>query len=270
LALVDPATGLADAVTLPADADGVRQFDDVRGNKRLKPDLEACVVVDDEGGERLLAFGSGSSPLRERVLVVEGWDAGPRAHWVDAGALYAGLRAATGFAGSELNVEGAVVLHGALHLFGRGNGAPREGLRPVNARCSLDLAAFLAYLRDPVSHPPPLPEAVVRYELGEVDGLRLGFTDVAAAGGDVFFTAAAEDSPDATRDGRVSGSVLGRLTPDGTADWTLLADAAGRPFPGKAEGLLLRDPIPSRAWIVVDHDDPARPSDLCDVELDFG
>ena len=44
---------------------------------------------------------------------------------------------------------------------------------------------------------------VVRYELGVIDGIPLGFTDATALGDAVLFSAAAEDSPDATRDGRV-------------------------------------------------------------------
>src|SRR5829696_7409339 len=63
VALIDPETGFAHAVTLPAGEGGVRQFDDLRGNKRFKLDLECCVTVDDDDGqEMLLAFGSGSLP----------------------------------------------------------------------------------------------------------------------------------------------------------------------------------------------------------------
>lgn len=47
VALVDPATGLAEAVTLPAGEGGLRQFDDLRGNKRFKLDLESCVLLED-------------------------------------------------------------------------------------------------------------------------------------------------------------------------------------------------------------------------------
>ena len=46
-------------VPLPS-AGGVRQFDDARGNKKAKLDLEACIVV--RGGALLIAFGSGRAP----------------------------------------------------------------------------------------------------------------------------------------------------------------------------------------------------------------
>src|SRR3954451_15602340 len=70
VAVVDAATGLARAITLPAGEGGLRQFDDLRGNKRFKLDLESCVTVDE--GEMLVAFGSGSTPARERIVLVRG------------------------------------------------------------------------------------------------------------------------------------------------------------------------------------------------------
>jgi glucose-1-phosphate adenylyltransferase len=99
LALVDPATGLADAVTFPAGVGGRRTFSKAEGTKEHKLDLEACCMVahPSRPGERLLvAFGSGSTDRREQVVVVEGLETGPadaaRVTLVDASALYAALR----------------------------------------------------------------------------------------------------------------------------------------------------------------------------------
>ncbi|HEX2203588.1 MAG TPA: hypothetical protein VHG91_09835 [Longimicrobium sp.] len=268
VALADPATGLADAVALPAGEGGLRQFDDARGNKRFKLDLEACATVPSPGGPLLLALGSGSSPLREKVLVARGLDtASPEVRLVEAAALYATLRAARAFSGSEMNVEGAVVLGGRVRLFNRGNGAPAGGHAPVDATCDLPLDALLAYLDDPAGRSPPSPSDVAAWTLGEVDGHALGFTDGAALDGRLFFTATAEDSPDAVRDGPVAGSAIGVFDADGRgARWALLRDAHGGTFDGKVEGLLLRGP--TSAWIVVDRDDPSHPSELCEVVLD--
>ena len=91
-------------------------------------------IPDVAAGARLLvAFGPGSSPHLERVVVCRGLDApGREATHVslyDAQVFYAGLRAVTDFAGSELNLEGAAYLGGRrLRLFGRGNGTARDGL----------------------------------------------------------------------------------------------------------------------------------------------
>jgi hypothetical protein len=265
VALVDPATGIADAVTLPADEGGLRQFDDARGNKRHKLDLETCVAIGDAGDELLVALGSGSTAAREKIVVVRGIGGGaPEVRVVDASALYASLRQTIDFAGSELNVEGAAVIGGALRLFNRGNGAPREGLLPADASCDLDFPAFLAYLRDPRAHRPPSPSRVARYDLGEMGGRPLTFTDAAVLDGRVWFTGAAEDSPDATRDGPVAGSAIGVLKGEG-GRWAMIEDAGGGRFGGKVEGVL---PLsPTAALVVVDRDAPALPSELCQVEL---
>ena len=197
LALVEPRSGVVDAVPLPAGPGGLRQFDDGRANKADKLDLEACVAVpdDERGGLRLLAFGSGSTARRERVAEARGLDgAAPALTLHELPAFYAALRAVPAFAGSELNVEG------------------------------------------------------------------------------VLYAAAAEASPDATRDGDVAGSALGVIVGDAhggvTARWAVVRDAGGEPFAGKIEGLVTTRESPARCWAVVDGDDPAAPSELCLVELE--
>ncbi len=265
IALVDPATGLATAVTLPTGEGGARQFDDERGNKRFKLDLESCVVLRDGDGEMLAAFGSGSTPLRERIVLVRGLDSpDPEIEIVDGSALYARLRAATAFAGSELNLEGAAIVSSALRLFNRGNGAPRGDLRGVNATCDLDRAALLAFLRDPTHSPPP-PRTIVQYELGEIARLPLTFTDAAVLGDTILYTATAEDSPDATRDGPVAGSTIGIIDGD-EARWCEVQNADGSRYTGKIEGILPLDP--ERVLVVIDRDEPGTPSELSEVVLE--
>lgn len=270
VALVDPATGLANAIALPAGEGGLRQFDDLRGNKRFKLDLESCVLLEDGGVPVLLAFGSGSSPLRERIVAVRGIGGARReVRVIGARALYAGLRASRAFAGSEMNVEGAVILTWeTLRLFNRGNGASVDDLHPIDASCDLHLPTLIDYLRDPESASPPSPENVVRYELGEIDGHPLTFTDVTLHEGRVWFTATAEASPDAVRDGPVAGSAIGTLEA-GVARWARVMGEDGSPFDGKIEAIEMRDA--RSAWVLVDRDDPLRPSELCEVALEgFG
>ncbi len=55
------------SVALPVGPDGKRLFDETRGTKKDKMDLEAAVVGDH--GE-LILFGSGSSGKRERIALV--------------------------------------------------------------------------------------------------------------------------------------------------------------------------------------------------------
>jgi hypothetical protein len=268
VALVAADGTVARAIPLPAGEGGRRQFDDRRGNKRHKLDLESCVAVPDEGGTLLVALGSGSTRHREHVALVRGWEGGlADVTMVHAGALYAALRAEPAFAGSELNVEGAVHVGACLRLFGRGNGAPREGVRPANATCDLDWRALRAYLLAPDLVAPPAPTAVEPYELGALDGIPLGFTDAAAWGDSVLYSATAEDSPDAVRDGRVAGSAVGIVAPTGRARWAPLTRADGGLFAGKVEGLVPAPGEENRLLAVVDADDPDAPSLLCTVEL---
>lgn len=270
VALADPETGLCRAVTLAAGEAGLRQFDDLRGNKRFKLDLEACTAVPGPDGELLVAFGSGSTARREAVVVVSGL-AGeqPRIAHFEAPALYAGLRAAAEFAGSELNVEGAAFSAGRILLLNRGNGAPSAGREPVDALCSVDWAALRAHLERPADHPPPPPEHVARYDLGRVGTSRLTFTDAVQVGERLFFTASAEDSPNAVDDGPVAGSAVGWIGRDGAARLALLRDAGGAPLAAKVEGIAA-GPRPGTVCLCTDPDDPRAPSRLLEVELPGG
>jgi hypothetical protein len=267
VALVDATNGAVRSVALARRGTGARQFDDERGNKAEKLDFEASVVAEIRNVETLFAFGSGSTPARESVLVFERGGAVPRL--VHAPSLYAALRRETAFSGSELNVEGAVVVGDVLRLFQRGNGASRAGLSPVNATCDLPLSNLvdLADGRLPVA---PSLGAVAQFDLGSVSGIPLTFTDATVTPArDVMYVAAAEGSPDAVRDGIVDGVALGviRATSEGIeATYAPLLDEEGVPAAEKAEGVALGE-SPRHAYLVLDIDDPRRASELCLVEL---
>lgn len=268
IAIVSPGDSRARALPLPAGEGGLRQFDARRGNKKYKLDLEACVAVDTDAGTLLLALGSGSKRRREYVVIVRGWEVQrPEVTLVHVPRLYDRLRREEAFAGSELNVEGAIYLGDRLRLFGRGNGEVRDGVRPVNATCDLDWPALLAHLDAPERSPPPAPTNILRYELGTLGGIPLTFTDGAVWGASVLYSAAAEASPDATRDGRVTGSAIGVIDEAGRARWTPLVDVSGAPFVGKVEGVAAADGSADRVHAVVDADDPDAASILCTVEL---
>jgi hypothetical protein len=270
LALVNPETGVAEALPLPTEADGVRQFDTARGNKNRKLDLEAIALLPSKDGVCLAAFGSGSHTARERIVLISfGRNAMPQIAVHPAESFYARLRAATGFAGSDMNVEGALYIDGALKLFGRGNGAVAGELEPMNASCDIILTDLMAHLHHPSTVSAPAPRDIVQYDLGSLRAIPLGFTDVTRGGGHaVLYAAAAESSPDATRDGEVHGSVLGAIQAGGrAARWTLLRDEDGSPFAGKVEGIVRDTVFDHRVFAVVDSDDHTRPSDLLEVAL---
>lgn len=255
IALVDPSRPEhVESVPLDPGEGGLRQFDDLRGNKKHKLDLEAAVVVDGT----LIAFGSGSSERREKIAIARDLDAHATIKLVNAHAFYAQLRAATSFSGSELNVEGVARVGDSLRFFNRGNGAPHGELVPVDATCDVELVAFLSYVD---GGPVPALGAIVPYDLGAIDGVRLGFTDAAVIDGRVFYLAAAESSPDATRDGPVAGVAIGTL--DGLRYARVRCEDG--PFDGKAEGLAF---IGERhGYLVIDRDEPLTAGELWSFEL---
>jgi hypothetical protein len=265
LALVDPRSGRVDAVCLPCGEGGARQFDDLRGTKHLKLDLEACVAVPCEQGEMLLALGSGSTPRRETIAAITLADASHvTLHYVPK--LYQLLRERTEFSGSALNIEGAILVEGCLRLFNRGNGAPCGEMQPVNATAEFSWSEFSAWLEEN-SLAPPQPDRIVQYDLGEIAGTRLGFTDAAQAPGALLFSAAAENSRDAVCDGPVTGSAIGVFDSREQLRWIELRTTAGEIFPGKVEGICAARETPGRLYAVVDVDNPRHPSELCEIEI---
>lgn len=253
LALVDLASGSVADVPFPSST-GERQFDDLRGNKKRKLDLEATLALPDGS---VVAFGSGSSALRERIVIVhEGI-----VNVIEATALYASMRTARAFSGSELNIEGAAADREDIVFFQRGNGAGEA----VDATARVDARGLFAYLRG--GGPCPALRDVRQWDLGQTaGGVRLTFTDGARSPRGLAFLACAEDCPDATRDGPVSGVCIGRL--DDAADKCEIADVLGEdgaPLLDKAEGLAFVDS--RRGYVVIDKDDPALPSELLEIEL---
>lgn len=269
LALIDPVSRRAQSLELPADSAGDRVFDEDHDNKRLKFDLEACMTVPLSEGEMLVAFGSGSAPHRTQIVTVALLpDEEPRVSVHDASAFYAVLAEAHDFSGSGLNVEGAVWLgDDTFRLFQRGNMDAHDGLEPVNATGDISWTALRSHLDNPSGVRPPALAEIVQYDLGEMDGIRLCFSDAEPHSGSILYSASAEATPADGSDGRVSGSVLGIISPDGGARWASLDLPDGGTFSGKAEGLSIDAGNPHRAYFVTDPDESDEPSEMCEVEL---
>jgi hypothetical protein len=235
---------------LPTDS-GRRLFDD----KRLKPDFEAALVV----GQRLLVFGSGSLPSRERVTLVD--EAGG-ARVVLARELYAALR--QGARGEHaLNVEGALLDGTRVVLYSRGNAAALVSTG-FDVSFELESAELLRYLDQPAPSTLPLLSPSQRYQLGELKGVRLTLTDAALRDGKRYFIGAAEASPDAVADGAVLGTSFGVLGDD--PRYALIEAEDGSLWRDKVEGL-----APGRGddeWLAVtDPDDASRPAELLTLRV---
>jgi hypothetical protein len=213
--------------------------------KPVKPDLEALA---DLGDGRRLAFGSGSTALRESAFLVDAAGAATR---IDLRALYAALRARLG----ALNFEGAALLGERLVLAHRGAG---------------EAASAIVVLEDAVAAlqrglaPDPARATIVTLALPALDGVPLSVTDLALhPDGRLHFLAAAERTANAIDDGPVAGSVLGCF------DAALAPRLLVRLAPAiKAEGLAFwKHEGGTDRWLVVtDPDDPSRRSPLYVLE----
>jgi hypothetical protein len=264
-------SGRVRQLTLPAGAGGLRQFDSSRSNKAAKFDLESIASLTVDGAPAVLCMGSGSTAARE-VFVLARFPGGaePAVEVFAAGAFFKGLAATRAFAGDEMNIEGMVIDADSqgverVRFFNRGNGAGEAS----DAIAEVPLAALLQHLRDPLLHAAPRPRQVHSVDLGTVDGTRLTFTDATRhPDGRTIFIAAAEASPNTYDDGVVKGCALGVLGDDGRVQQLVpILDEGGRPLTDKVEGIAIDPTDPTRAFVVVDKDDPTAPAELLVVRL---
>ena len=259
LAILDPSTSLTQSLLLPAGPDGARVFDDTRGTKKLKLDLEASVVLPDG---RLVALGSGSSRHRERLVTISA-AAGAPVQLSSGAELYAGLRVHADARAARLNIEGAVVQGDWLRLLQRGNG--KRGRAPWNAVLDVSLAKFIGWL-DGRNDMPPV-RRILELDLGAIGGVPFGFTDAAvAADGRLAFLACAEDSADVVSDGPVLGCRFGWLDIDDQgAVMTTVVDADGEPTGLKLEGIESRENGGAVFDVVADMDRADEPAQIAEL-----
>ena len=231
--------------------------------KREKADLEALTLLpptDEHPYGALLGLGSGSKPQRERGFV---WGLGADGSLegepieLDLAPLYDRLRERA----PELNVEGASVLGDALWLFHRGN--TQQGLNIV---AEVPLRDFLEDLaRDGRIRCDGAPVRVRAYELGELDGVPLTFSDATPLADElVVFTASAEPGSDPHgTDGEIRGAVVGTIDGDGHVERLRTIDRKW-----KVEGVYAS--IDARVidfLFVCDQDDPDAPSPLLSAAM---
>ena len=185
--------------------------EDRDGRSREKPDLEALTALPPFDGSPyggLLGLGSGSNERRDRgffwQLDAHGALAGEPSQ-IDLEPVYTRLREEI----EDLNVEGAAVLDDRFLVFHRGNA---EGSQ--NAIAELDLGQVMDSLVGDHSIDVEELLRVRAYDLGELDGTPLCFSDATPLSDDlVVFTASAEDS-----DGAIHGSVVGTIDPGGEVE----------------------------------------------------
>ena len=221
-----------------------------RERKALKPDLEALAEV----GGALLAIGSGATDRRERAWLwpLRDSELSGVPSEISLLPLYEALRTQI----DELNIEGLAADGDRLWLAQRGNGAEGE-----NFLIELDLEAAVAGLGR-----GELDAEAIRgsasYDLGDIDGVRLTFTDLAPAEeGRLLFSAAAEAGDSTYYDGDIAGAAVGLLDPRANEVlglWEL-------PEPLKVEGVA--SAADGSLLLVADADDATQPAPLLRTSL---
>ena len=151
----------------------------------------------------------------------------------------------------SLNIEGAVVSGAEVRLFQRGNQRHSK-----NAIIRFQLSAFLDALSSEQTA-AITPLAINTFDLGQIEGIPLCFTDAAALrDGTMVFTAVAEDTDDNYKDGACAGAAVGIV------DKELLCLYRLEP-PYKVEGVNARvDGDVIRLLMVTDADDFEIPAAL--------
>ena len=201
----DPGPGETKPV-LPGSLPG-----DESERKSAKPDLEALTALPPfektpYGGLFGLGSGSDSGGGRDRgffwAFAADGsLDGEPKV--IDLSPLYEMLRGELG----DLNIEGAAVLGEELWLFHRGN----EG-EAGNVVAEVALEDLAESLTGDLDIDVKELKELRSYELGEMDGVPLCFSDATALADDlVCFTASAEGE----EDGDIRGSVVGTISTSG-------------------------------------------------------
>lgn len=265
LVLIEDDMQHVQSIPLPAGPGGKRVFDFDRENQGDKLDLEGCVSVPGSRGEQLLSMGSGSDENREWVLLVELDDKNGAEHdidLIDADRFYSYLRTEKDFCGSGLNVEGIVFDdRDSLVLFNRGNSNPKDGLQPVDAIAEISWPDFKNHLENPDEVAPPELKDIKQYNLGELDGVPLTFSDGMHLGDYLLYSASAEGEDD-----YIAGSSIGIINND-SVRWSEVIDEDGTAFEGKIEGLIVDPDDRNTIYFVIDDDQADQPSEIFEAKL---
>jgi hypothetical protein len=249
-----------------APGDLVRLFpgelpDAYKRRKAAKPDLEVLLHLPPFAGYgygALLALGSGSTSNRTTGALIA-LDAAGRTRGPAAAVDLRGIYDPLGSRFQTLNIEGAVISGSELVLLQRGN--------KQHSQCAyihLELAPVLQALASTQSLGSAAPSTVRTYDLGDIDGVPLCFSDAAALpDGSVIFTAIAENSSDSYADGPCAGAAIGITNRDGKLCYLERVD------PGyKVEGIeAVGEGRTIRLKLVTDADDVNVPAWLLTAEI---
>ncbi len=159
--------------------------------KSQKADLEAMSV----SGDDLYIFGSGSGKKRRLAIEVDLKTKDTIAK-TDLKDLYTSMRELADIPRKEFNIEGAFYSGDHLFLFNRGNGKSNRNVIFTVNRKNL-IKDFTIQFKN--------------IQLPQINGFQSGFSDAILVGEKIYFIATAENSSSTTADGRILGTLVGRI-----------------------------------------------------------
>jgi hypothetical protein len=157
--------------------------------KKNKPDFESITLMENQ----LYLFGSGSG-LNRNQLITYNLKSGKISER-NIQPQHDSLQKKFGVSADDYNIEGVIYYNQKTFLFQRGNG-PKE----QNGIFILDDDT-----KETSYHPIELPE---------LKGVKATFTDAVLVENQIYFLAAAEKSNSTYFDGEVTGTIIGRLSPE--------------------------------------------------------
>ena len=200
-----------------------------REAKTVKHDFESAAVINVEGSQFLLAFGSGSqTPGRDSLLLVNLRDPDRQVSF-SLSQFYDSLRTQTSTSKAMWNIEGSAVNGHNLLLVNRGN----------NVLIRLDADAFLHFILHP-GNPMPVAKEWQTIDLPMLQGKPARLSGLSTINDSLLlFCASVEDTPDWTSDGPVLGSFIGvySLTAKAVRYCFLLKDDKGEALKEKLESV---------------------------------
>ena len=159
--------------------------------KSKKIDFESMVYYDSD----VYVFGSGSGKLRNEMVKVN-TVSNDTISTSDLTPLYTSMADFAKIKTSQFNIEGAIYNGENWFLFNRGNGKDNRNV------------IFTVKGKDLVNEYQILSN---NYKLPKINGFQSGFSDAVLVGNKIYFLATAENSKSTTEDGRILGTLVGRI-----------------------------------------------------------
>ena len=165
--------------------------------KSIKQDFESGTLMDWNGRQYLLAFGSGSTRIARDSLFFMNMTDFEDQKIVSLQRFYKKLREITNTDTTQWNIEGAAVVAPYLFLCNRGN----------NMIMKIRTNDFVNYLSDTTKEFPSVDYH--RVQLPSIDGKQARLSAAWALNSvDLLLTASVEDTPDWVSDGPILGSFI--------------------------------------------------------------